>query len=508
MPLFNWINSNLHNDNQDWIIKKIKSIEQAVIDTARDALSAAASASNAGASAESAAESAGIAQAISDDLSGSITSAVSAWLLAHITPTTPALDSTLSISGAAAEAAAVGRQAMIYHARDNAVTSSKMLKAIGCYNINTSWYADLTTDFGSGKLGSMITFGNPTNSQEYQILYLETGKMYTRWIHKTADTAGAWKTVMIDFNDSTFLNLKNRGSATDSKTLNVGFYNTNTNWYTDLQEDLGPDMIGILFVYGNRTGQYYQMFIQETGDVYQRSISSGGVPTAFIHTVKGQSRAGSYIAFGDSRTYGLRASGGQSAYRYPRMIADDLHMAYANMAISGSGLFERPDRELSAAIDTIRDTDISAADLITIEYGVNDYQHPIGSYTDTGNDTFCGRLYQVINYINTTNPSAALVVIASANTAEGVQSQSWGYGFTTESGWSLGALIEEERKLCAKYHIPFIDGYDCPVNDFNIRTLMPDRLHYDDQGYLMRSRYLTGKVKAFYGFNQPDEIYR
>lgn len=392
--------------------------------------------------------------------------------------------------------------AMMSRDREGA-TDSRTLKKIGTYNINTSWYTDLTTDFGSGKIGSLICFGRPGENQMYHALYLETGALYYRWVHPNTPAAGSWVLINEPNGYATFLNLKGQNGVTDSKLLQVGFYNVNTSWYTDLSDTLGSGKIGILFVYGNPTNQHYQIFIQETGSIWFRWINAAGTyGSTWKQWYKPFARTGSYKAFGDSRCYGyLSGSGSQSQYRYPKFIGDELEMGYGNYAISGSGLFARPDRGIAAAIDTVSGVDLSGTDLITIEYGVNDYQHPIGTYTDTGDTTWCGRLYQLLKYISETEPNASVIVIGSANTAEGTQETDYGYGYTLSSGWSLGGLIDEEAKLCAKYHVPFISGYDGPFNNFNIETLMPDDIHFLDQGYLMRSRYLLGKVKSFFGVN-------
>ena len=386
---------------------------------------------------------------------------------------------------------------MRYNTRDSSTTSSKMLKKIGCYNINTSSYTDLTADFGGSKIGALIVFGNPVNSQLYHILYLENGALYARWVHKTSDTAGAWHPVYTDISEVIAYRYKD---VETSDLLNtIGYYNINSSWYTDLQSIFGNNLVCTMIVFGHSTNKKIQLLCTEDGCMYLRGVTSGGTadPWKVIHQNFPYIKDGKYIAFGDSRCYGLLASlGGQSAYRYPKFIADAKSMAYQNEAISGSGLFA--DDTHDAALTTIQNTDISDATLITIEYGVNDWEHPIGLYTDTNDTTFCGKLYRVIKYITETNPNATLIVIGSANTAEGVQASSWGYGYTTPSGWSLGALIDEEAKLCAKYHVPFISGYDDPFNDFNISSLMPDDIHFADQGYLMRSQYLLGKINALY----------
>lgn len=122
MPLFDWIHSNLHDLNLDWIINKIKNVETAEANSAASAADAnaakvaaagSATAANnskvaAAGSATSAAASAQTAQNLVDQLDTTIAADVETWLNTHVTPTSPIVDDTLTIQGAAADAKKTG----------------------------------------------------------------------------------------------------------------------------------------------------------------------------------------------------------------------------------------------------------------------------------------------------------------------------------------------------------------------------------------------------------------
>lgn len=122
MPLYDWIHSNLHDLNLDWIIKKIKNVETAEANSAASAADAnaaktaaagsAAAADNskvaAAGSATAAAASAQTAQNLVDQLDTTIAADVADWLNTHVTPTSPIVDDTLTIQGAAADAKKTG----------------------------------------------------------------------------------------------------------------------------------------------------------------------------------------------------------------------------------------------------------------------------------------------------------------------------------------------------------------------------------------------------------------
>ena len=115
MPLFNWPYTNLHNLNLDWIIKKIKNVETAESNTAASeeaaagsAASAAESEANAAESETNAAASATAAGNYYNNIRENVSTLVTGWMDEHITPTTPPVDDTLTIQGAAADAKKTG----------------------------------------------------------------------------------------------------------------------------------------------------------------------------------------------------------------------------------------------------------------------------------------------------------------------------------------------------------------------------------------------------------------
>ena len=122
MPLFDWIHSNLHDLNLDWIINKIENVETAEANSAASAADAnaakvaaagSATAANnsktaAAGSATAAAASAQTAQNLVDQLDTTIAADVETWLNTHVTPTSPIVDDTLTIQGAAADAKKTG----------------------------------------------------------------------------------------------------------------------------------------------------------------------------------------------------------------------------------------------------------------------------------------------------------------------------------------------------------------------------------------------------------------
>lgn len=130
MGLFeHWPYVNFHDMNLDWIIKKIKNIETAEANSQASAEASAESAAasqlsadaalasqeaahqselNAAQSEENAADSEANAKDYADHIADPVSGLVTGWLDTHVTPTTPVVDDTLTIQGAAADAKAAG----------------------------------------------------------------------------------------------------------------------------------------------------------------------------------------------------------------------------------------------------------------------------------------------------------------------------------------------------------------------------------------------------------------
>lgn len=201
-----------------------------------------------------------------------------------------------------------------------------------------------------------------------------------------------------------------------------------------------------------------------------------------------------YFAFGDSVCRGNHSDGSKSDYAWVETFGRLMGMETHNCAIGGQGFMTTAYQP--RAIDTIRSTDISDANLITLSFAINDASDascPVGEYTDTAESTVIGCAYNCISYICSTVPTCQVVVCGS----------------TPQNGTRSERLEEINTKLkqmCEHLHIPFIDLSDCPVNGFNGKSggaLTSDGTHFNDAGYQLLSQFMTGKLVALYGYRQP-----
>lgn len=197
-----------------------------------------------------------------------------------------------------------------------------------------------------------------------------------------------------------------------------------------------------------------------------------------------------YIAFGDSVCRGNHPDAIKSQYAWPEMFGDIHNLNTVNRAVGGQA-FLNTRYCPTTALQTIKNTDISAANLITLSFGLNDAGSTvtIGDVTDTGTTTVCGMLYNCISYIMTTKPKCQLIVTG-----------------TTKQNGAFGTRLKEINDkmeiICQNYGIAFVNTYDCPINQFNGVTggpLTTDGTHFNDDGYLMLSGYMCGKLSALFG---------
>lgn len=201
-----------------------------------------------------------------------------------------------------------------------------------------------------------------------------------------------------------------------------------------------------------------------------------------------------YFAFGDSVCRGNHPDASKSDYAWVETFGKIMGMETHNMAIGGQGYMTTVYHE--KAINTIKATDISNANLITLSFAINDASDtscPVGTLEDTTEDSIIGCAYNCIKYIYDTVPTCQVVVCGS----------------TPQNGMRSARLAEVNNQLKAMsehYNIPFIDLSDCPINGFNGKkggALTSDGTHFNDDGYKLLSQFMTGKLSALFGYRQP-----
>lgn len=196
-----------------------------------------------------------------------------------------------------------------------------------------------------------------------------------------------------------------------------------------------------------------------------------------------------YFAFGDSVCRGNRPDASKSPYSWVEMFGKLYNLDTHNCAIGGQAYLSS--RYAVKALDTIKATDITDASLITLSFAINDASDTvdIGTYTDTGEDTVMGQVYNCVSYIYSQTKKCQVIVCGS----------------TPQSGRKserLETINNQLKQFCEYYGIAFIDLHDCPINAFNgsDELITGDGTHFTDEGYKLLGQFMCGKLSALYGY--------
>ncbi len=168
----------------------------------------------------------------------------------------------------------------------------------------------------------------------------------------------------------------------------------------------------------------------------------------------------SYVAFGDSITYGAdyTRSYAQMDNSYPELVASSLKMQdYSNLGQSGSTLVSNvPNR---GCISSIVSSYTGDGDVISVMGGVNDYavSTPLGSINDTTAESIYGALDMIASTLKEKCPNSFVFFmtpykcILSGNSCMTDNSQ----------GYNLQDVANAVKLVANKYDIPVLDMFAC-----------------------------------------------
>lgn len=195
-----------------------------------------------------------------------------------------------------------------------------------------------------------------------------------------------------------------------------------------------------------------------------------------------------WAALGDSIT----EKNIRTAINYCDYIHNKTGIEVVNMGYSGSGFAKKED-ESKAYYQ--RATDVPAdADVVTIMSSGNDVSAgvAIGSPTDTGTETYCGRVNETIDAILSVNPLVKIGVITSVP---------WNIYPTSNPGNALEVMVDALLAICKRRGIPVLDLYHCSglrPEEAAFRALAYSKddgngVHPDEEGH----KYIASHVLQF-----------
>lgn len=206
-----------------------------------------------------------------------------------------------------------------------------------------------------------------------------------------------------------------------------------------------------------------------------------------------------YIAIGDSITYGRTSDGTERATApYPTIVGENLNLQIDNQGVTGMGFINRQYAGGVTFYEKVQTVDFTNACLVTIAGGINDIAYPLGSHSDvSGASTICGQMKACIDYIlSHSNDYVQIVVISPTRT-----SADFDYVFQG-GGWSIkgdGSTSYEHEigLICASYNIPMVGWSDMTLNR-HWTEICTDGVHPDNEAYKYMGAYITGQISKYF----------
>lgn len=196
------------------------------------------------------------------------------------------------------------------------------------------------------------------------------------------------------------------------------------------------------------------------------------------------------VAFGTSLTY--RDIG------YRPVLAELLEMSIDNQGV-GSSFWLTWQQDSSNVLYNVQQyAGYSDKDVCIIEGCTNDFggNRTLGTYKDTGTDTVCGCLYNMINHVYTQNPNIQIFVILD-HYGRVYGSSDSSSAKVNENGMTQYDYYTECEKLCSFYGIPCIKEFEISnIGIFGTEYLY-DNIHLNALGAKQSAQAIA---KAMLGF--------
>jgi hypothetical protein len=141
------------------------------------------------------------------------------------------------------------------------------------------------------------------------------------------------------------------------------------------------------------------------------------------------------------------------------------------------------------------------ADLITVEIIPNDMKGELGEVTDFSDETFCGNLNQILEYL-LTNTNAVVVILIASRSRYMPDDHSKKYHPTSDILQNRIKWEEAVEKICKMHGIQCWNGAsDAGLGYFRVskdNALVNDQIHLTEKGGETLAKYFFGRLKNIY----------
>lgn len=221
----------------------------------------------------------------------------------------------------------------------------------------------------------------------------------------------------------------------------------------------------------------------------------------FITSYTSKFKGKTWVVFGDSITQGVGSSN-ESTMSYPSQIARMYGINIINKGITGASWQKDGVYDDICVLTQIANTDFTDVDYVTIFAGTNDWGRdtlPIGTPTDTFENTLYGAINLSIERIIAANPNIKIAIISPMWR----QRQSAGDNKDSDTmplnGKYLIDYVNVILDAAKKNHIPSLNLYDtCMFNKYNYTYFLADGLHPNDAGYGLLADKIHSYLSSIY----------
>ena len=373
---------------------------------------------------------------------------IAEWLSKNVTPTTPVIDKTLTISGAGADAKIVGdkfNSALLSFNIYDGTTPLSELKPGWYPVINSTPKTNLPND---SVFGLLIVYPHVAGVTNNYFVYLDAS-IKTNYVKVDENN---WTTLSNYVNTETLFNsrLTYNGEA-ELSTLNNGWYPVINITGSNLPVTTG---FGLLLVYKNSfssTNNFYMFYHISSKTNYIRVDENNW--TTLSNYVSNKFIGETIITYGDSITH---------ANNWQPYLKRELHCNTENYGIDGSKI---SGDAATSMCNTARINTLPDLSFLIIMGGMNDWAQNVvidGDENDVTN--FTGGCHAMFKNIINKYPSACIYCVGT----------SFGYmeSFTEKTKNNIGlTTLDYSKKLCeiaSVYGIPSISSYEnmgvCDIN--------------------------------------------
>lgn len=187
---------------------------------------------------------------------------------------------------------------------------------------------------------------------------------------------------------------------------------------------------------------------------------------------------------------------------YSDFLAEYAGLEQHNFGKAGSGIIPslHGTDNTKARVMTLEDGK-AEADLITVEVIPNDIKGELGEVTDWSDDTFCGNLNQLIEYLLTNTQAVVVIMIATRGRYRPDDPNDISYP-TGERAQKRYVWEEAVEKICRMHGIPCWNGSaEANLGFFRMgksQEYVVDQVHLNEKGGKLLAQYYWGKLQTLY----------